>query len=73
MRGGSLHDDEIIVIRTQFIVELLWIHRLDTDEQLIKVLQNIVPYKQLSEVQIPQHSLEGGLALLEDLFTVGYK
>jgi hypothetical protein len=68
-----IHDNEIIIIRCQLLVELLRIHRLDADEQIVQILRNIIPYEQLTEVQVSQDTLECVPALGKDFFSMGYK
>ena len=63
----------VIIIRIQLLIELLRVHRLHTDEQMIQIFRNIVPDKQLPKVQVTQYPLESIPALGQDFFTVSYK
>ena len=53
--------------------ELLRIHRLYADEQMIQIFRNIVPDKQLAKIQVTQYTLESIPALGQDFFAVSYK
>ena len=68
-----IDDYKIIIIRCKFLVELLRIHRLDADEQIIQIFWNIISYEQLAKVQITQYTLECIPALGKDFFSMGYK
>ncbi len=76
-RRGSMveliNDNEIIVIQIQLLIELLRIHRQHADEQMIQIFRNVVPDKQLSEVQVTKNTLECVSALGQDFFTVSYE
>ena len=68
-----VHNDKIIVIRIQLLIELLRIHRLHADEQMIQIFRNIIPDKQFTEIQVTQYTLESIPALGQDFFAMSYK
>ena len=68
-----VHDNKIIVIRIQLLIELLRVHRLYADEQMIQIFRNIVPDKQFTKIQVTKNTLESIPALGQDFFTVGYE
>ena len=68
---GFVYDDVVVIIRIQTGPEGLGIHGLDGNEQVIQPKGPVGAHPEVSEVFIPEHTLESGKALFQDFLTVG--
>ena len=68
-----VHHNVVIVICRQTVIKSLGVKGLHRNKQVIQVLRPIATNKELTEIRIFQHALEGIPALLQDFFPVGHE
>lgn len=68
-----IHDDDVLVILRQVLINLRRIQGLNRYEEMVERFRLMVADPQVSEIEIVEHTAEGFNALLEDLLPMRHE